>query len=141
MAGSNRGPYVWDSDPCHVTLPAPSPKSYVAGTPETVNSEQFNVPRGAFAMTIHVPTLASGGDTVKLQSLASQASDQETDAWRDLSVFNPADGTRTAIDELPSNSATTIPCAVTGGGVMRFTASADQSASPVSIRVAFLITR
>lgn len=126
------GTHASDATPSNVLLPASG---------ETVNSQGFNFPRGGIGLIVHVPTLASGGDTVKLQSLANQLDNVESETWRDVKVFNLADGSFTAIAALPSNSCTTLPLAAIGGGVFRWVASADQSASPVTIRMNVLITR
>jgi hypothetical protein len=121
--------YGWDIVPADVAMP-------ISGG--TVNSAAFSVPRGAFSMAIHTPTAFDGGATVKLQSLDPN-DDQTTEAWRDVQWVNLADGTFIAADQIPQNKVTTIPVTATGGGVLRFVASGDQSGAASVIKVAFLV--
>ena len=120
--------YGWDVVPANVAMPA---------TGQTVNSSPFAVPKDAISMAIHTPTSLAGSATVKLQSL-DQVDSQATENWRDVQVFNLADGTFTALDGIPENKVTTLPITATGGGVLRFVATADQSGAPSTIRVDFL---
>jgi hypothetical protein len=122
--------YGWNTVPVNVAMP-------ISGG--TVNSAPFSVPMDAFSLAIHTPT-SLGGATVKLQSL-DHDTDQVTEVWRDVSCFNLADGTFTALDGIPENAVTTLPITATGGGVLRFVASATQAASPSTIKVDFLCGR
>lgn len=118
----------WEGVGAFTTMPA---------TGETVNGSRFSVPKGAKSMTINCPGLTGATATVKLQALAYPASDQVSDVWRDLSVFNLADGSVVALDGIPEGAATVLPISATGGGVLRFVASEDQSGAPVTIPVFF----
>ncbi len=104
----------------------------------TVNSDSFPVPKAAISMAIHTPAAFAGGATVKLQSL-DHDTDQATEAWKDVQVFNLADGTFVALDGIAANLVTTLPITATGGGNLRFVASADQSGAPTTIKVDFLV--
>jgi formate-dependent nitrite reductase membrane component NrfD len=102
---------------------------------ETVNSAAFTVPRGAYTMTVHCPALASAA-TVAIQVLEPQGDDQVTDAWRTASSV--AGVTLTAYTGMVlTNTASTIPIAALGGGVMRFVASATQAGAPTVIKLVF----
>jgi len=103
---------------------------------QTVNSAAFSVPKNAISMTIHTAT-SMGGATIKLQSL-DHDTDVATEAWRDVQVMNLADGSLVALDGITENKATTIPVTATGGGVLRFVATADQSGGATTIKVDFL---
>ena len=102
----------------------------------TTASQPFSVPKNAISLAIHTPT-SLGGATVKLQSLDHDA-DTASEAWRDVKCFNLADGTFIALAAIPENQVTTLPITATGGGVLRFVATADQSGSPSVIKVDFL---
>jgi len=52
--------------------------------------------------------------------------------------MNLADGSLVALDGITENKATTIPVTATGGGVLRFVATADQSSGATTIKVDFL---
>ena len=119
--------YGLDVVPANVAMPA---------TGQTVNSSPFAVPKDAISMAIHTPT-SLGGATVKLQSL-DQVDSQATENWQDVQVFNLADGTFTALDGILENKVTTLQITATGGGMLRFVATADQSGAPSTIRVDFL---
>jgi hypothetical protein len=103
----------------------------------TVNGDSFAVPRGAKVMTIHVPALAGDLSTLKIQSL--DLNDKTT--WRDITVFDLTDGTFEALDGLPEGTVVTLPITATGGGMLRFVASADQSSAPVRIPVFFYMEK
>jgi hypothetical protein len=117
----------WDSVPASVLMPAVG---------ETVNSGPFSVPKGAHAMTVCLPALAGTGATCKLQALYPDDS-VATEVWADVSCFDPATGTLVALDGLLEGVATTLPTALTGGGVLRFVASETQVAATVTIKVVF----
>ena len=117
----------WTGVPCAVAMPA---------TGETVNGAPFSVPSGAYAMTVCMPALTGTGATVKLQALYPNDS-QVTEVWADVSCFDPATGTLTAVDGILEGVVTTIPVAVTGGGVLRWVASETQVAAPVTIKMTF----
>lgn len=121
--------YGWDVVPAKRRMPASG---------QTVNGEPFTVPKGARALTLSVPTLAGGGDTVKLQALVFPENDQVSESWQDLATFNLAGGAVVALSGIPSAATTTIPATATGAGVLRCVASADQSASPVNILITIL---
>ena len=118
----------WDGTGAHTRMPA---------TGETVNGTRFSVPKGAKSMTINCPDLVGGATTIKLQALVYPLDDQVADVWRDVSVFNLADGTLVALDGIPEAAATVLPISATGGGVLRFVASADQTSAPITIPVFF----
>ncbi len=121
--------YGWDIVPADIAMPESG---------DTVNSAPFSVPRNAISMAIHTPSAFAGGsDSVKLESL-DHNTDVATEAWRAVEVFNLADGSFVALDGILANKCTTIPITATGGGVLRFVASADQSGAPVTIKVDFL---
>lgn len=120
--------YGWDVVPVDVAMP-------LSG--QTVNSAPFSVPKAAISMAIHTPTSFAGSGTVKLQSL-DPADSQTTETWRDVQVMNLADGSFVALDGMAQNLVTTLPVTATGGGVLRFVASGDQSGAPTTIKVAFL---
>ena len=103
---------------------------------QTVNSAPFVVPRGAKSMVIFVPDL-TGVATIKIQSLSPTVTVETTEVWMDVSCFDLTDGTMEALDAIPENAATTLPTSATGGGNLRFVASADQSAAPVLVNVMF----
>jgi hypothetical protein len=102
---------------------------------QTVNGAPFSVPKGAFAMTIHCPTLAGGPATLTIQALDPDT-DQASETWRTISAA-------TGVTLVPltaiaaSGIAITYQLAQIGGGVLRFVASADQSAAPITIKVSF----
>ncbi|HYE59339.1 MAG TPA: hypothetical protein VD948_12580 [Rhodothermales bacterium] len=106
---------------------------------ETQNGEPFAVPKGARVMTVHVPALAGSNTTVKVQALAPVAGvDQSANqTWADVTAFDVTDGGYEALDGIPESTTATFPVSVTGGGMLRLVASADQSASPVAIPVFF----
>jgi hypothetical protein len=122
------GEYGWDVVPADIAMPV---------TGGTVNSAPFSVPRSAISLAVHTPTALAGSATLKLQSLAHDT-DQATEVWRDVQIFNLADGTFVALDGIAQNLVTAIPVTATGGGVLRFVASGDQSGAPTTIKVAFL---
>lgn len=106
---------------------------------ETVNSEPFNVARNTQTMTIHCPALI-GGASLTLQTLDPQNADTASIAtwtWRNVFVFNLSSGGVVQLTAIPSNQATTLPIAATGGGVFRFVASGSQAATPVFISITF----
>ena len=119
--------YGWDVVPASVAMP-------ISGG--TVNSAAFPVPKNMLSMAIHVPALV-GTTTVKIQALAPD-SDQASEVWTDVSVFNPADGSLVALDGIAESAVTVIPIAATGGGVLRFVATNDQSSVPSTIKVTFV---
>ena len=103
----------------------------------TVNSVSISVPNNALVMAISVPALA-GSATLKLQTLVIPENDQQADVWQDVSAFNLASGTAIALSGIPSNATTTVPITASGGGVLRFVASADQSGAPVDVVLGFM---
>ena len=111
-----------------------SPRMPIAGG--TVNGVPFSVPRGARAMTIHVPALTGTGATVKIQTL-NPDSYETTETWADISVFDLTDGTFEVLDGLVESTSVTLPVTATGGGVLRFVASEDQSSAAVNVPVFF----
>lgn len=117
----------WTGVPCAVAMPA---------TGETVNGQPFAVPSGAYTMTVCMPALVGTGATVKLQALYPNDS-QVTEVWADVSCFDPATGTLTAVDGILEGVVTTIPIAVTGGGVLRFVASESQVSGASTIKLTF----
>lgn len=119
--------YAWNGLPVHTLMPASG---------ETVNGTPFPVPAGAKVMTIHVPNLA-GTDTIKIQSLAPTETVEATQVWSDVKCFDLTDGTLEALDGITESTAVTLPISATGGGVLRFVSSADESGAPVSITVFF----
>ena len=120
--------YGWDAVSGNVAMPA-------AG--ETVNSAPFSVPRQAISLAVHTPTSLVASATLKIQSL-DHDSNVGSEVWRDVQLFNVNDGTFVALDGIPQNLVTTIPIAATGGGVLRFVATADQSSVPTTIKVDFV---
>ena len=118
--------YGWDGPRADVAMP-------ISGG--TVNGAPFSVPKGQLTMAIHIPAMV-GTSTVKIQALEPN-SDVASETWRDVSLFNPADGTFVALDGIPEGAVTTLPVAITGGGVLRFVASEDQSSAPITIKVMF----
>jgi hypothetical protein len=120
--------YGWSAVPCDVKMPK---------TGQTVNSDAFPVVKNAISMAIHTPTFVGGATTVKLQSL-DHGSDVDAETWRDIAVFNLADGTFIPLAAIPPNQCTTLPITATGGGLLRFVANADQSAAASIIKVDFL---
>lgn len=117
----------WTGIPGAATMPA---------TGETVNSTVFSVPGGAFAMTVYMPALAGTGASVKLQALYPNDS-TATEVWGDVSCFDPATGTLVAVDGILEGVVTTIPIALTGGGVLRWVASETQASATVTIKMLF----
>ena len=120
--------YGWNVVPGDIRMPA-------AG--ETVNGAWFSVPKNAISLAIHTPTSFVGGASIKIQSL-DHDSDVAAEAWRDVKCFNLADGTFINLDGIAENQVTTLPITATGGGVLRFVASGDQSAAPTIIKVDFI---
>lgn len=116
----------WDVVPADLAMPATG----------TDTSAPTTIPKNAIALAVHTPT-SLGGATLKLQSL-DHAADTATEVWRDVQVFNLADGTFVALDGIPENKVTTLPITATGGGNIRFVASADQSSGPTTIKLDFL---
>jgi hypothetical protein len=102
---------------------------------ETVNGAAFSCPRGAHAITFHVPIMTGVTPTLKLQAL--DPIDKTT--WRDVSVFNDTTGATQPIIYLPQNKVTVIPTAITGSGVLRLVADQDQSSAPINISLCFLL--
>lgn len=102
----------------------------------TVNSVPFAVPEGAFAMTIHAPTLAG---SLTIQALDPDT-DQATEIWRTISAA-------TGVTLVPltaiaaSGLAVTYQIAQIGGGVLRFVSSTTEAASPQTIKLTFHILR
>ena len=119
--------YPWNGIAVHTRMPAVG---------ETVNGQPFAVPAGAKMMTVHVPNLA-GTDTLKIQSLAPSETVEATQIWTDVKVFDFTDGTVEALDGIPESTAVTFPISATGGGVLRFVSSADESGGVVTIEVFF----
>lgn len=120
----------WTGVPSYSSMPA---------TGETVNSTAFAVPSGAHTMTVYMPALAGTGATCKLQALYPDDS-TATEVWADVSCFDPATGTLVALDGILEGVVTTIPTALTGGGVLRFVASETQAGAPSTIKVTFHMT-
>lgn len=117
---------AWDSDLGFVNMPT-------AGG--TVNSDVFTVPKGAYTMTVHCPTLASAA-TLAIQVLMPQVDDQVADVWSTASSVSGV--TLTAYTGIVlTNLSATIPISALGGGVMRFVASATQAGAPTVIKLVF----
>jgi hypothetical protein len=95
------------------------------------------VPGNAVVLSIAVPAL-TGSATLKIQSLVFAQDDQQAEVWQDVSTFNLAVGTPVALSGIPDNATTTVPITATGGGVLRFVASADQSSAPVDLVLGFM---
>jgi hypothetical protein len=119
--------HPWTGVPGYATMPA---------TGETVNSSPFAVPPGAYTMTVCMPALTGTGATCKLQALYPD-DNVATEVWADVSCFDPATGTLTAVDGILEGVATTIPTALTGGGMLRWVASETQVAATVTIKMVF----
>lgn len=115
--------------PGEVRIPRGAP---YAGTDLTVNSAPFTVPKGAFVMTIHAPTLAG---SLTIQALDPDT-DQATEVWRTVSAA-------TGVTLVPltaiaaSGLAVTYQVAQLGGGVLRFVSSTTEAASPQTIKLTF----
>ncbi|HXE88962.1 MAG TPA: hypothetical protein VN524_19410 [Hyphomicrobiaceae bacterium] len=120
--------YGWNITPGQTRLPIPG---------GTVNSRPISVPSAALVMAISVPALV-GSATLKIQTLVIQLDDQQAEVWQDVSAFNLASGTPIALAGIPSNTTTTVPVTASGGGVIRFVASADQSSAPVDLLIGFM---
>jgi hypothetical protein len=106
-----------------------------ANTGETVNSGPFTVPNGAYAMTIHCPTLAGSPATLTIQALDPDT-DQATETWRTISAVTGVTAVPlTAIGA--SGLALVYQVAQFGGGVLRFVASSTQAVAPVTIKLTF----
>src|SRR5262247_4014380 len=120
--------YNWPAAIERVAMPA---------TGQTVNSASFVVPKGAKSFIIFVPDLVGVASTVKLQSLTPTVTVETTEVWVDVGCFDLTDGTVELLDAIPENAATTLPTSATGGGNLRFVASADQSSVPSTIHVMF----
>ena len=117
--------YGREGVPGHCLMPA-------AG--ETVNGAPFTVPKGAYAMTIHCPTLASAA-TLTIQALDPDT-DQATEVWRTISAVTGV--TAVPLTAIAASAlALTYDIRQTGGGVLRFVASATQAVSPVTIKLTF----
>lgn len=120
--------FAWNGIPARPLMPASG---------ETVNGEAFPVPGGAKMVTVHVPALPGAATTIKLQTLAPTETVEATQVWSDITVFDLTDGTFEALDALPESTTVTIPVSATGGGNLRFVASADASSGPIVIPVFF----
>jgi hypothetical protein len=123
--------YGWDVVVGDVQIPA---------TGTTNMSSVFTVPRGAFSVAIHVPTLQGSTPTLLIQSLEPN-DDKATEVWRPTNVFDLTTGTSVALDEIGHAKVTTLPVTAIGGGVHRFQASTDQSSGPSTVKVVFMISR
>lgn len=119
--------YAWNGVPARLAMPA-------SGS-ETVNSQWWSVMAGAKVLQIHVPALVGSGATVKLQALAPSETVEATQVWTDVKCMDLTDGTFEALDGLVESTTVTIPVSATGGGVLRFVASEDQSSVPSTILV------
>src|SRR5712691_3690399 len=129
-----RKTYGWNSVIAYPRMPE------VGGT---VNSEPFNVPRGADTMVIHFPDLAGAG-TVSLQSLNPSIAADGTETWSTIRVIaTDAAGavivaTPAPITALVDNlGAVVFYKSEFGSGVLRLVSTVDQSAAPVNISVVF----
>jgi hypothetical protein len=121
--------YGWNIVQAVLQMPGPG---------QTVATAPFSVPRSALVLAIYCPALA-GGATLKIQGLAPQMSDQESELWYDVSTFDlGGSGTPVALAAIPGNAATTVPITATGAGVLKLVASSDQSGSPSSIRLGIM---
>lgn len=118
--------YPWDMQHAEPLMPA---------TGETVNGQPFPVPRRAKSLAIHCPTLVASA-TLKIQAL-KPADSAASETWSDVHTFNLADGTMVQLDGIQEARVTTLPASATGGGMLRFVASSDQSSAPVTIPVVF----
>jgi hypothetical protein len=121
--------YGWNIVPGRARLPKPGG--------DTVNSVPMSVPGAALVMAISVPALV-GSATLKIQTLVIPQDDQQAEVWQDVSVFNLASGAAIALSGIASNTTTTVPVTASGGGVIRFVASADQSSAPVDLIIGFM---
>lgn len=97
-----------------------------------LNSQPFAVPQGAKSLTIYVPALVGVATTVKLQTLTPDQPGTSED-WRNISLFNLADGTFVLLDELVESTTVTLPVAATGGGILRLVASVAQTGAADAI--------
>lgn len=122
--------YGWNVVPGRSRLPDPRDPTGLISRPQSV-------PGAALVITISVPALV-GSATLKIQSLVIPLDDQQAEVWQDVSTFNLNVGTAVALSGIPDNATTTIPVTATGGGVLRFVASADQSSAPVDIVLGFM---
>jgi len=118
--------FAWNGIPAHLAMPASG---------ETVNSQWFSVAAGTKVLAIHVPALVGTAATVKIQSLKPTETVEATQVWTDVSVFDLTDGTMELLDGLVESTTVTVPVSATGGGVLRFVASEDQSSVPSVIEV------
>ena len=113
----------WEGVPGSVRVPIVG--GTTAGTP-------FTVPKGAYALTIHCPTTAA---TFAIQTLMPN-DDQTTEVWTTISAA-------TGVTLVPltgivvTGTAITYNLAQVGGGVLRFLASSDLSASPITVKLLF----
>lgn len=106
----------------------------------TVNGEPFAVPERAHALVVHVPALVGSGATLKVQSLAPTEGVELTQTWADVRVFDTTDGSFELIDGLVESTTVTLPVTATGGGMLRFVASEDQSSASVVVPVFFVLS-
>lgn len=99
--------------------------------PDTVdgsNSFAFSMPRGAKTLIINCPALTASA-TLTIQSLDPQASDKDSDTWRNLFavVIQSAVLAYSQLTGIPSNQATVIPVPALGAGIFRFVSSNAQT--------------
>ena len=116
---------IYGSDATVGSVRVPIVGGTTAGTP-------FTVPKGAYALTIIVPSTAA---TFSIQTLTPN-DDQTSETWTTVSSATGVTLTPlTAI--VVTGAAITWNIAQIGGGVLRFLASADISGSPITVKVIF----
>lgn len=100
----------------------------IPDTVDGINSSAFTMPRGAKTLIINCPALTSSA-TLKIQNLDPQASDKDSDTWRDLYavVIQSSVLAYSQLTGIPSNQATVIPVPALGAGIFRFVASVAQT--------------
>ena len=102
---------------------------------ETVNGEPFSVPAGVKVLQIHMPALVGTGATAKIQALKPSETVEATQVWTDVKVTDLALATFVALPGIVESTCITMPVSATGGGMLRFVGSEDQSSLPVNIVV------
>lgn len=99
------------------------------------NSRPFSIPKGAKMMTIFVPDLVGVGTTLLVQALQPQDQEGQSETWVAVGCFDLTDGTIEALDAIPESAATTLPITATGGGILRFVASAAQTGAADALTI------
>lgn len=92
-------------------------------------SNQINVPKGAFTLTVFTPSALTTSTAWKLQTLLPSSSQSTT--WADLKTFNQS-ATLVALSvTFGASEAVTFPSGVFGGGTLRIAVADNQGADRV----------